>query len=368
MRGCMLLSRDGNHVPVRPAVRPLSGGLGAASRLRRLGASAAAAAHRRLAGWAASGVRRTLRRVPVGRRVRRLIAERSLEAGWPVVRRTMRAGHELVLDLRSEAQRDAYVTGRFDEPIVGAAQQMLTPHGSVAIDVGANVGLWTVPLARSAATNHGMVLAFEPVPRNVQHLRANVALNRLDGVVRILPFALSDRDGTADITLREDFCEGATSGNAALVIDDGQDERFRTLEVRLRRLDDVTGSLPGPVAIMKIDVEGHEDHVLAGGRRTIAADRPVIVVEWNPVYHERRGTDPSERLHAAMSGLGYLTVRLEGNVWIVEDRFYSPKDIDNLVLCPREKTSAVLEALRADAAPRRRGRHRNEEVRHAGHA
>ena len=126
----------------------------------------------------------------------------------------------------------------------------------------------------------------------------------LDDVVTIHPFALSDRPGVARISLREDFRAGATSGNAALVIDDGLDARYRTIEVRLRCLDDVASSFPGPVAVVKIDVEGHEDHVLRGGRRTIAADRPIIVAEWNPAYHHRRGTDATERLDAPMAGLG----------------------------------------------------------------
>ncbi|HEX6236576.1 MAG TPA: FkbM family methyltransferase, partial [Acidimicrobiales bacterium] len=126
---------------------------------------------------------------------------------------------------------------------------------------------------------------------------------------------------------------------------DGLDARYRTIKVRLCRLDDVASSFPGRVAVVKIDVEGHEDFVLRGGRRMIAADRPVIVAEWNPAYHHRRGTDPTERLHAAMAGLGYRSVRREGYGWIAGDRFHSPRDIDNLVMCPHERTHEVLAAL-----------------------
>lgn len=316
---------------------------GASTGRRRAPRARAPALERRLA---AAVVRRLPPSLRARSRLRNALARRYADADrGPVVQTTMHAGHRLVLDLRSESQRDAYFTGRFDEPLIRAVQALALGAGSVDLDIGANVGLWTVPLAVRAAGRGRRIVAFEPVPANVDRLRANVALNGLDDVVTIHPFALSDRPGVARISLREDFRAGATSGNAALVIDDGLDARYRTIEVRLRCLDDVASSLPGPVAVVKIDVEGHEDHVLRGGRRTIAADRPVIVAEWNPAYHRRRGTDPTERLHAAMAGLGYRSVRREGGGWIAGDRFHSPRDIDNLVMCPRERTHEVLGAL-----------------------
>lgn len=342
-RSCMFDPPGGNACGVSSRGTDTTAGEGAPAGRHRAPRAPASTLERRLA---AAVVRRLPHPLRVDPRLRAALAHRYVDAGrGPVVQTTMRAGHRLVLDLRSESQRDAYFTGRFDEPLVRAVRALALGPGSVDLDIGANVGLWTVPLAVRAAGRGRSVVAFEPVPANVARLRANVALNGLDEVVTIHPFALSDRPGVARISLREDFRAGATSGNAALVIDDGLDARYRTIEVRLRCLDDVASSFPGPVAIVKIDVEGHEDHVLRGGRRMIAADRPVIVAEWNPAYHRRRGTDPTERLHTAMAGLGYRSVRREGDGWIAGDRFHSPRDIDNLVMCPHERTREVLGAL-----------------------
>lgn len=262
---------------------------------------------------------------------------------------TMAAGHRMVLDVRAPAQREAWATGRFDDDLVAAVCRLVGRSPATLVDAGANVGLWTVPLARHAAAAGGAVVAFEPLAANAARLRDNVELNGLAHVVTVHELGLSSRRGRCRLTLREDFAAGATTGNAAIAIDDGQDDGFATEDVDVAPLDELAPSFPGRVALVKMDVEGHEDLVIEGARRTLRRDRPTIVLEWNPVYYARRGTGATQRLEAAVAGLGYRALRRAGRRWRTEPRIESPKDIDNLVLVPVEELAMARRTLNRPA-------------------
>jgi FkbM family methyltransferase len=218
----------------------------------------------------------------------------------PIAEVRMRLGHRMLVDLRAPAQREAFRTGRYDDALVGFALGLMAEPGSVAVDVGANVGFWTVPLALRAASLGGRVYAFEPVPANRDRLVANARLNEADDRVTVVPVALSDREGTTAITLREEFAGGATTGNAAILIDDGEDDRFQRLTVS----------------------------------------------EWNRVYYERRGVDPTVAVGAVLAPLGYAVLRrVDARRWAAVDGFSSPRPVDDVVLAPEEQVRRTVALL-----------------------
>jgi FkbM family methyltransferase len=130
-----------------------------------------------------------------------------------------------------------------------------------AVDVGAHVGNHTLWLAAICGLK---VDAIEPVLH--RELRDNVELNRLQDVVRVHPFALGERSGTAH----------HTGPFGRLAVGDGA--------IEVRRLDDLDLR---DVSVIKIDVEGMEAAVIAGGERTIRRDAPMIYAEeWlEPQWH-----------------------------------------------------------------------------------
>ncbi len=205
----------------------------------------------------------------------------------PRVTVRMNAGYRLILDLRVPSQLWAAYLGEYDRANVAILCRFIRA-GGLALDVGANIGFYSVPLAIAGAR----VLAFEPVPQNVSRLRENVALNGLESTISVHAIALSSEGGTAEITLREDFAGGGEVGNAAIVIADGQDQVFATVRVPLARLDDLFPSIAsGQIDVMKVDIEGHEDQFLRGAQSTIAHHRPVILMEMNRWFYRRRGID-----------------------------------------------------------------------------
>ena len=95
------------------------------------------------------------------------------------------AGVRLRLDLDDWVQRTIYYDA-WEVPELRLVRALVRP-GDVMLDVGANIGLFALTAARAGAAAH----AFEPVPANVEALRANAALNPgLD--LRVLPEALGD--------------------------------------------------------------------------------------------------------------------------------------------------------------------------------
>jgi FkbM family methyltransferase len=133
------------------------------------------------------------------------------------------------------------------------------------VDVGANSGVYA--LAARAVNGSARIVAFEPSPRVMARLKANIALNGF--AIDAREIALSDRDGTATFY---DF-DGVHQYSASL---DPQMGGTIETKVQTRRLDDV---IDGPVDLIKIDVEMHEPAVLRGMTRILARDRPVILIE-----------------------------------------------------------------------------------------
>ncbi len=135
------------------------------------------------------------------------------------------------------------------------------------IDIGANVGLVSLLLADKV--QHGML--FEPNPIAAARARENLALNGLNFEVHEL--ALSDMTGTVEF---ED--EGGVSTCNRTVV--GFSTAAPTRKVPCTQLDRFLADHPPPypVSAIKIDVEGHENHVLRGMMECLRQHRPRLVM------------------------------------------------------------------------------------------
>lgn len=165
--------------------------------------------------------------------------------------------------------------GEYFEQEVRLFKQMLRP-GDVAVDVGANIGAHTVPLARMVGPT-GRVIAYEPIRLTFQLLCANVALNSL-GWVDCVHAALGAEDGA--LMLRD--------------LEMGQADNYGAVA-----LETIPGDVPVPVhrldavfrrerlRLIKIDVEGMEANVLEGARAVITRCKPALYVENDRVERSR---------------------------------------------------------------------------------
>jgi FkbM family methyltransferase len=173
--------------------------------------------------------------------------------------------------------------------------------GDIVVDVGANLGLFTA-LAAFTVGAAGRVYAFEPNPERLRSLNRNVARNGLTNVVSS-GVALSDQQGRAGFNVVLDGWDAYSSLGAA---EPGRSTRRVSVEVDT--LDDVcdkAGIGLDRLRLVKIDVEGWEEFVLRGARRTLAGPAaPVIIFEANESAARRSGSS-AEAVADVLRSYGY---------------------------------------------------------------
>jgi len=163
--------------------------------------------------------------------------------------------------------------------------------GSLAIDVGANEGVYTHAFVRTGA----FVEAFEPQPACLQVLRS---YERRHANVRVRSHALGAAHSTG--ILRVPVRNGHEVTGWGSLRDHGQRGAEAAVEhnVEVRTLDSFGFR---DVALIKIDVEGSELDVTRGARATIETWRPLLLVELEQRYH----AEPIARAFDELTALGY---------------------------------------------------------------
>jgi FkbM family methyltransferase len=231
--------------------------------------------------------------------------------------------------------------GEWAEPEAALLASLLRP-GDVVVDVGAHIGTLTVPLARAVGAA-GSVLAFEPQPFLFRLLAANVALNGLDQV-QVFEHGLGDK--AERVWVRPiDYASGGNFGILSL------DGRFAGKEgegigVRVWPLDK---RAPGVdrCRLMKIDVEGLEDAVLAGAASLVARTRPLVYFEMN------KGSQDAvlERLRGWRYRTYWHPVPLfhPANFAGVDDNPYGPRGDLNVLAVPDEMSDVAPDLVPATA-------------------
>lgn len=204
------------------------------------------------------------------------------------------------------------------EPELDYLQKFVGP-GDFFVDVGANIGLFTLKAAPKAAR----VVSVEPGDEAGQQLSANVALNGFTNV-EVVRKALSDEPGRAVLfhnPLGHD-------PQAFSLISDGSDAGSEAVELTTLDILVKEAGLPR-VDCIKIDVEGAEGMVIAGARETIRAFHPTIIFEMNCPTLFKSGGDPA-RAWNMLEALGYGFSRIDedGRLHALGER---PGDFMNVI-------------------------------------
>lgn len=205
--------------------------------------------------------------------------QRAAVAHAPLRDVRMRDGSRARWDLRDEAEALACWLGEADDAVRNALLARVRPD-AIVLDVGANVGWWSVPLARRVGPAGGRVVAFEPVPDNRRRLEWALAANDAQAHCTVVPAALGDQPGELGMWLKSAET-GAGSGTAALVTGEGESH----LRVPVVTLDAWGDENPLPRCdLMKLDIEGAELLMLRGAERFVARHRPLIFGEFEAYW------------------------------------------------------------------------------------
>jgi FkbM family methyltransferase len=198
---------------------------------------------------------------------RRALRQKETEIGRDVI-----VEYENMKFLIPKGHREAFYSLYMDESEPLTYQLMSNLKGEVFVDVGANVGGYTVRLGR----RFQRVISIEPNPRAADFLRQNIELNHLSNV-RLVHDAISDTVGEATMTVPS---SGKTT-RSSIVKKYEQGSSFTvptsTLDTLLQEYDKID--------LIKIDVEGAEARVLKGAEKTIQRTSK-IVLELDPLSQQ----------------------------------------------------------------------------------
>ena len=186
------------------------------------------------------------------------------------------------VELQLRVARSRRILGGFYAP--GAELSALVPKGKIAIDAGANVGVYSYWIARSAT----QLTAFEPQPR----LAKRLAASGIKGLT-VHNVALSDAVGVAELHVPQAHGE-ASLRNLDVPVD--------TIRVPLTTVDSFGLA---DVGFFKVDVEGHEEPLLHGAEQTLRKSSACVYIE----IEERHNPGGLFRIVAWLADLGYTDVQ-----------------------------------------------------------
>lgn len=205
-------------------------------------------------------------------------------------------GARLLLDLQTE--KDFWL-GTYEIDLQAAVQDWIKP-GMVVYDVGANIGFISIMMARLAGPT-GRVFSFEALPANVERLRKNVELNKLQEVVTIIPAAVVESVRQADFLVSPSVGMGKVAGSAGR-----QGIPYQgSIEVKGISLDGFVfeqGQMPP--GLVKLDIEGGEVLALPGMRR-------ILNECWPIVFLELHGPEAAQAAWEALASQDYRICQLQ---------------------------------------------------------
>jgi FkbM family methyltransferase len=223
----------------------------------------------------------------------------------PVIKE-LEGGVRLFVDLSDHVIGLNIVRGGYEREEIALVRGLLR-EGDTAIDVGAHIGFFAIQMAAMVGPS-GHVVAFEPFGGNADLLERSIAENGFDDRLVLHRSAVGASSGEAMLTFP---VETLNSGGAYL-LRNGTSPLAGNLQkkVPVAALDDLT--LPRPVRLIKMDVEGAEPLVVRGAERLLRADRPTILSELHPTQLERASGVTPHAFLSQMRALGYRTETVRG--------------------------------------------------------
>lgn len=185
--------------------------------------------------------------------------------------------------------RHIYKSGEYEKNLSEfVAKNLSFQRGDVALDVGANIGWYSLLLDKLMPDN-SLIYAFEPDPLNYGLLCSNIKLNNASKVVPV-NFALSDKN-----EIRKLYQYSNNNLGRHSLLDINEDSYVEVETITLDGYIDSAGIDVTSVKFLKIDIEGYEYFALCGANNVLDHISTVIS-EFVPRYMEKGGVEPERFL------------------------------------------------------------------------
>lgn len=212
-------------------------------------------------------------------------------------------GFRLQLHLDDWIQQCLFFTGEYEAAELKALSQLMNGN-SVFIDVGANVGLYSLK-ASEIIKDNGKVIGFEPFIKNFNQLSTHIECNNLSSKVKIENKAIGESEGK----LKLYYSEQAHNRGMVSAL---KNDYANSYEVEMISLDGYCASHNiNVVNCVKIDVEGYEMSVLKGMKNILQHNQPILLLE---ILEEN-----TEEVESFLSNFGYLKYYISDNGIVVKE-------------------------------------------------
>jgi FkbM family methyltransferase len=218
----------------------------------------------------------------------------------------LKSGDVLYVDLANRVGRTIWLRGDYiNEIVISDLIQANLKIGDVFLDVGANVGFFSLMAARKVGES-GEVHAFEPLPKLASLLRRTIATNRLENSY-VVEAAVGTQSGTAQMAVMKDSAvshllggldeiETIPGGREAVLVETISLDEYR--ELRIRK----------PLRLIKMDIEGAELEAIDGARRLLSdPNGPDVICEVYSGYLARFGHEPND-IFQRFNSMGYTAL------------------------------------------------------------
>lgn len=189
----------------------------------------------------------------------------------------------------------------------------MVPDNGVIIDIGANIGITTIPLSKHLPNSQ--IAAIEPIPHNVRTLKKIIRFFRSRNVI-VFPMAVGDHNGRINMItpVIDHVKKQGLSHVIGAIPNELTAQQGEAFSVPVMRLDDIKElQQMGQINAIKIDVEQFEYAVISGGLQLINRFKPII-------YCELWDTPQRKLFLDFMEGLGYEVSVYEKGILVPYDQ------------------------------------------------
>ena len=208
-----------------------------------------------------------------------------------------KSGFKMFVDSRDVSIAPHLILDGVYEEHTDAVLRRIVRPGMHVVEIGANVGLFTLLMAHRVGAN-GSVYAFECDPVLARIARDNLEVNGLSHIGKIDERAVSNASGKLEFRAALRHRGGGTLVHGLQQIPELTESERETIVVQAVTLDEFAASYGRKIDFLKIDAEGAEADIIRGGQ-TIFGDTsyPItIMMEFAPAFMRKAGMDPAVQL------------------------------------------------------------------------